>query len=147
MCIRDSSSGFQSYQYRQIEFLLGNKNAAMLKPHAHRADLLAQVQQAYETPSLYDESLRLLARHGVAVPADRLERDWTQPYQASEGVEQAWLCLLYTSMGCAQPPAMAGTNPSATDSFKQNLESWQMRQHACGTRHHLAPFPRQPTLR
>lgn len=83
------SSGFQSYQYRQIEFLLGNKNAAMLKPHAHRADLLAQVQQAYEAPSLYDESLRLLARHGVTVPADRLERDWTQPYLASDGVERA----------------------------------------------------------
>ncbi|MBB1625538.1 tryptophan 2,3-dioxygenase [Achromobacter sp. UMC71] len=87
------SSGFQSYQYRQIEFLLGNKNAAMLKPHAHRADLLAQVRQAYEAPSLYDESLRLLARHGVAVPADHLERDWTQPYQASDGVEQAWLTV------------------------------------------------------
>ena len=65
----------------------------MLKPHAHRADLLAQVQQAYETPSLYEESLRLLERHGVAVPADRLERDWTQPYKASEGVEQAWLTV------------------------------------------------------
>ncbi len=87
------SSGFQSYQYRQIEFLLGNKNAAMLKPHAHREDLLAQVRQAYEAPSLYDESLRLLARHGIAVPADHLERDWTQPYQVSDGVEQAWLTV------------------------------------------------------
>ena len=85
------SSGFQSYQYRQIEFLLGNKNAAMLKPHEHRADLLAQVQSAYEVPSLYDEALRLLARQGLDVPADHLERDWTQPYQASAGVEAAWL--------------------------------------------------------
>ncbi|KAG1452808.1 hypothetical protein G6F57_015866 [Rhizopus arrhizus] len=87
------SSGFQSYQYRQVEFLLGNKNAAMLKPHAHREDLLAQVRTAYEAPSLYDEALRLLARHGVAVPADRLERDWTQPYESSEGVEAAWLTV------------------------------------------------------
>ncbi|ASC63108.1 tryptophan 2,3-dioxygenase [Achromobacter denitrificans] len=85
------SSGFQSYQYRQIEFLLGNKNAAMLKPHEHRADLLAQVQSAYEAPSLYDEALRLLARQGLTVPADHLQRDWTQPYQSSEGVEAAWL--------------------------------------------------------
>ncbi len=85
------SSGFQSYQYRQIEFLLGNKNAAMLKPHEHRADLLAQVQSAYEAPSLYDEALRLLARQGLDVPADHLQRDWTQPYQSSEGVEAAWL--------------------------------------------------------
>jgi tryptophan 2,3-dioxygenase len=87
------SSGFQSYQYRCIEFSLGNKNAAMLKPHAHRPELLAMVQQAYESPSLYDESLRLLARRGIDVPADRLERDWTQPYQASEGVKQAWLTV------------------------------------------------------
>ena len=57
------------------------------------ADLLAQVRQAYETPSLYDESLRLLARRGLDVPAELLQRDWTQPYQASAGVEQAWLTV------------------------------------------------------
>jgi tryptophan 2,3-dioxygenase len=86
-----SSSGFQSYQYRCIEFSLGNKNAAMLQPHAHRPDLLAQVQAAYEAPSLYDEALRLLARRGIAVPQSHTERDWTQPYAASEEVEAAWL--------------------------------------------------------
>jgi tryptophan 2,3-dioxygenase len=85
------SSGFQSYQYRCIEFSLGNKNAAMLKPHAHRPDLLARVEAAFVAPSLYDEALRLLARRGIPVPADRLERDWTQPYEASAGVEEAWL--------------------------------------------------------
>jgi len=88
-----SSSGFQSAQYRCIEFSLGNKNAAMLKPHAHREDLLAQVDAAYRAPSLYDEALRLLARRGLAVPADYVERDWTQPYVASEAVEQAWLAV------------------------------------------------------
>ncbi|AHV92964.1 tryptophan 2,3-dioxygenase [Bordetella holmesii] len=87
------SSGFQSYQYREIEFMLGNKNAAMLRPHAHRPELLAQVQAAYEAPSLYDESLRLLARHGLPVPQDYLQRDWTQPYQASPEVEAAWLTV------------------------------------------------------
>jgi tryptophan 2,3-dioxygenase len=86
-----NSSGFQSAQYRCIEFALGNKNAAMLKPHQHRPDLLAMVQAAYEAPSLYDQSLRLLARRGIAVPTSHLERDWTQPYQADEGVVQAWL--------------------------------------------------------
>ena len=85
------SSGFQSAQYRCIEFALGNKNAAMLKPHAHRPDLLAQVQAAFEAPSLYDESLKLLARHGLAIPDSHTQRDWTQPYQASDVVEQAWL--------------------------------------------------------
>jgi tryptophan 2,3-dioxygenase len=85
-----NSSGFQSYQYRCIEFSLGNKNAAMLRPHAHRSDLLEQVQAAYAAPSLYDVALQLLAREGIHVPANRLQRDWTQPYEASEGVEQAW---------------------------------------------------------
>ena len=85
------SSGFQSWQYRCIEFSLGNKNAAMLKPHAHRPDLLAQVEAAYRAPSLYDEALRLLARRGIAVPAAYLQRDWAQPYVASDEVEAAWL--------------------------------------------------------
>jgi tryptophan 2,3-dioxygenase len=88
-----SSSGFQSVQYRCIEFTLGNKNAAMLKPHAHRAELLAQVQAAHDAPSLYDESLRLLARRGLAVPAASLERDWTQPHVVNDIVEQAWLVV------------------------------------------------------
>lgn len=85
-----NSSGFQSAQYRCIEFALGNKNAAMLKPHAHRPELLAMVERAYRAPSLYDESLRLLARQGLPIPADHLERDWTQPYAASPEVEAAW---------------------------------------------------------
>jgi tryptophan 2,3-dioxygenase len=73
--------------------MLGNKNAAMLKPHTHRPDLLAKVEAAWRAPSLYDESLRLLARRGIAVPAGHLERDWTQPYAADDGVEQAWLTV------------------------------------------------------
>ncbi|AEG93896.1 tryptophan 2,3-dioxygenase [Ramlibacter tataouinensis] len=88
-----NSSGFQSAQYRSIEFALGNKNAAMLKPHAHRPDLLAQVQAFYEAPSLYDESLRLLARRGLPVPASHTQRDWTRPYEESAEVEQAWLTV------------------------------------------------------
>lgn len=88
-----SSSGFQSCQYRCIEFALGNKNAAMLKPHAHRPDLLAQVRAAYEAPSLYDEALRLLARRGLPVPVTHVERDWTAPYEPSDAVEQAWLTV------------------------------------------------------
>ena len=86
-----TSSGFQSAQYRCVEFMLGNKNAEMLKPHAHRPDLLAQVQAAYEAPSLYDEALRLLGRRGLPVPASHTERDWRLPYEANEAVEQAWL--------------------------------------------------------
>ena len=85
------SSGFQSFQYRCIEFSMGNKNAAMLKPHAHSPERLALVQAAYEAPSLYDEALRLLARRGLSIPPSHLQRDWTQPYTASPEVEQAWL--------------------------------------------------------
>jgi tryptophan 2,3-dioxygenase len=86
-----NSSGFQSYQYRCIEFAMGNKNVQMLKPHAHRPDRLAPVRAAFEAPSLYDESLRLLARRGLAVPESHTHRDWTRPYEASEAVEAAWL--------------------------------------------------------
>ncbi|WP_300647823.1 tryptophan 2,3-dioxygenase [Hydrogenophaga sp.] len=85
------SSGFQSHQYRCIEFAMGNKNAAMLKPHAHNPQRLVVVQAAFEAPSLYDEALRLLARRGIAVPQSHTDRDWTQPYEASDAVEQAWL--------------------------------------------------------
>ena len=86
-----SSSGFQSWQYRCIEFSLGNKNALMLKPHEHRPDLLAHVDAAWRAPSLYDEALRLLARRGLAVPATHTLRDWTQPYVEDAQVEAAWL--------------------------------------------------------
>jgi tryptophan 2,3-dioxygenase len=88
-----NSSGFQSWQYRCIEFTLGNKNAAMLKPHAHRPEILARVEAAWRAPSLYDEALRLLARRGLAIPATSLERDWTQPHATNNAVEQAWLTV------------------------------------------------------
>ena len=86
-----NSSGFQSAQYRCFEFALGNKNAAMLEPHAHRPARLAEVRLAFESPSLYDEALRLLARRGLPIPASHLQRDWTQPYEENAEVEQAWL--------------------------------------------------------
>ena len=88
-----NSSGFQSWQYRCIEFMLGNKNAAMLKPHAHRPDILARVEAVWRAPSLYDEALRLLARRGIAIPAANLERDWTKAHEASDAVEAAWLVV------------------------------------------------------
>jgi tryptophan 2,3-dioxygenase len=88
-----NSSGFQSAQYRCVEFALGNKNAAMLEPHAHRPERLAEVRAAFQSPSLYDEALRLLARRGLPVPQSHLERDWTQPYPESAEVEQAWLIV------------------------------------------------------
>lgn len=87
------SSGFQSWQYRCIEFSLGNKNAAMLQPHAHKENLLNWVTQAYEAPSLYDESLLLMAKQGLHIPESHLNRDWRGAYIRNDEVEQAWLAV------------------------------------------------------
>ena len=77
------ASGFQSLQYRLVEFLLGNKNAEMLRVFAHDATGHAELEAALRSPSLYDEFLRYLARHGHAVPPALLERDWSKPHQRS----------------------------------------------------------------
>ena len=84
------SSGFQSHQYRQIEFVLGNRNHAMLKPHAHRPAIHRLLGAELDRPSLYDEALALLARHGIDVPDDVLKRDVRQTHRASPGVTGAW---------------------------------------------------------
>lgn len=84
------SSGFQSWQYRCIEFALGNKNPVMKRPHEHVPTRLDEVERALRAPSLYDEALRFAARRGLAVPASHLGRDWSQPYQASGDVEAMW---------------------------------------------------------
>ncbi|WP_136248369.1 tryptophan 2,3-dioxygenase [Halomonas borealis] len=87
------SSGFQSFQYRELEFLLGNKNAKMVEAHrAHPAhyDHLTTVLQA---PSLYDIVLQRLATRGFAIPAGHLERDWAEPYTACAEVEAAWATI------------------------------------------------------
>ena len=85
-----SSSGFQSWQYRLIEFKLGARDGFMLKPHAHRPDILAVLEAAFHGPSLYDEALRLLGRRGLPVPEAVLRRDLSQPHAADEGVTAAW---------------------------------------------------------
>ncbi|GAA0624887.1 tryptophan 2,3-dioxygenase [Thalassospira tepidiphila] len=85
------SSGFQSYQYRLIEFMLGNRNHAMLRPHAHREDITEMLKAELATPSLYDEALCLLnAEDGIEVPADVLNRDVSAPYLADDAVIAAW---------------------------------------------------------
>lgn len=86
-----ASSGFQSHQYRIIEFMLGNKNATMLKPHAHRPDLQTQVETALHEPSIYDEAIRLLARQGFEIAPDQLERDFSKARVNDDSVQQAWL--------------------------------------------------------
>ncbi|MFZ1680940.1 MAG: tryptophan 2,3-dioxygenase [Rhizobiaceae bacterium] len=84
------SSGFQSWQYRLIEYLLGNRNAAMARPHAHRADIAAKLQAELARPSLYDEVLRLADRNGVPMPASVLARDVSRTHTADPGVLAGW---------------------------------------------------------
>ena len=84
------SSGFQSHQYREIEYLLGNRNRAMLRPHAHRPEIHRRLAAELARPSLYDEAIRLLARNGIAVPEAVLDRDVGAPYAADDGVVEAW---------------------------------------------------------
>jgi tryptophan 2,3-dioxygenase len=88
-----NSSGFQSHQYRLIEFTLGNKQAVMMRPHRHKPPLHEQVQAELATPSLYDEAIRLLARRGHAVDPAALERDWSAEYVYQPSVEAAWLAI------------------------------------------------------
>jgi tryptophan 2,3-dioxygenase len=93
---RDSlgqSSGFQSYQYRVIEFLAGNRNAAMLKPHDHRPDILSKLEEILGAPSLYDEALLLLARNGFDIGADAQRTEWRATRQESREVLQAWKAI------------------------------------------------------
>jgi len=84
------SSGFQSWQYRLIEYAAGNRNVAMLKPHEHRPDILAKLKDELARPSLYDVALQALARSGVAVPEDVLNRDLSQPWVLDPRVTEAW---------------------------------------------------------
>ena len=84
------SSGFQSWQYRQIEFMVGNRNKALLQTRQHKPAITAMLADELQRPSLYDEALRLVARNGVAVPREVLERDVGEPYRLSEGVVGAW---------------------------------------------------------
>ena len=91
---RDSlgaSSGFQSYQYRTIEFLLGNKSAVLMEPHRHRDEMFRALQAQLRAPSLYDEAIRLLARRGFDIAPACVERDWASLREFDESVCRAWV--------------------------------------------------------
>jgi len=84
------SSGFQSWQYRAIEFLAGNRSEAMLKPHAHRPEVVALLERILAEPSLYDEALLLLARQGFDLGADAERSEWRTPRAPNKAVMAAW---------------------------------------------------------
>jgi tryptophan 2,3-dioxygenase len=118
-----ASSGFQSHQYRQIEFLLGNKNEQMVKPYAHRPAVLAEVQAALEAPSFYDEVIRLLARRGFPISPERLNRDWSQPTTHDASVEAAWLKVYQAPSEHWELYEMAEELVDLEDAFRQ----WRFR--------------------
>lgn len=88
-----ASSGFQSFQYREIEFILGNKNAALLAVHTTSPENHAILDQALRSPSVYDHAIQLLARHGLHISPERLARDPSLPTEADESVKEAWLAV------------------------------------------------------
>jgi tryptophan 2,3-dioxygenase len=96
------SSGFQSWQYRLIEFAAGNRNPAMLRPHEHRPEILAKLRAELAQPSLYDVALGALHRAGLPVPAAVLARDLARPWTADAGVEAAWR-VVYADPGAHWP--------------------------------------------
>ena len=84
------SSGFQSWQYRAIEFLAGNRNVAMLGPHAHRPDIMEKLEAILAAPSLYDEAIRLLSRNGFDIGDEASKTDWRETRVESDKVFAAW---------------------------------------------------------
>ena len=88
-----ASSGFQSHQYREIEFLLGNKNATHLQVHRHKPEAHGALTGTLGTPSIYDEAIKAMARSGLPVDPARLDRDWTQPVRSDASVKAAWMTV------------------------------------------------------
>jgi tryptophan 2,3-dioxygenase len=88
-----ASSGFQSHQYRELEFILGNKNAKLLAVHEALPEAHAILERELHAPSVYDEAIMLLARSGLPIAPERLHADWTLPTQADDSVKAAWLAV------------------------------------------------------
>jgi tryptophan 2,3-dioxygenase len=90
------SSGFQSAQYRMLEFLIGNKSSGTIQVFRGEP-VFEQLERALRAPSLYDEVLRLLSRRGLDIPAELIDRDFSEPYQPSKAVAAAWLSVYHNS--------------------------------------------------
>ena len=117
------SSGFQSAQYRLIEFALGNKQAHMIDPHRHQADLTALLEAALAAPSLYDETMQLLARRGFDIAPEVLTRDLTRPHAAHPSVLAAWLTIYHDTATYWDLYELAEELVDVEDMFQQ----WRFR--------------------
>ena len=125
-----TSSGFQSWQYRAVEFLLGNKNADMVKVFDHDEDARAMLADLLVEPSLYDEFLRFLARRGYAVPAELLDRDFTQPYRENDELVDAFASVY------ARPSEHWGVYETCEElvDLEDNFQQWRFRHLQVVTR-------------
>jgi tryptophan 2,3-dioxygenase len=123
---RDSlghASGLQSHQYRQIEFFLGNKNAAYLAPHAHIPDVHARLTATLEAPSLYDEAILLLVRRGFVIDEAVTTRDWAISHTPNDSVQAAWLAIYRDTQTHWSLYELAEKLLDLEDSFQQ----WRFR--------------------
>ena len=118
-----SSSGFQSYQYRMVEFLLGNKDALRMEPHRHRQELFGALDALYRAPSLYDEAIRLLARRGFAIDRACVERDCTSPHAFNDSVCEAWVRVYRDTANHWELYELAEKLVDLEDTFRQ----WRFR--------------------
>lgn len=125
-----TSSGFQSWQYRAVEFLLGNKNADMVKVFDHDEAARSMLAQLLEEPSLYDEFLRYLSRRGYAIPADLLERDVTQPYRENAELVDTFAAVY------ASPTEHWGVYETCEElvDLEDNFQQWRFRHLQVVTR-------------
>ena len=117
------ASGFQSLQYRTVEFLLGNKNADMVKVFGHDPDGQAALRAVLEAPSLYDEFLRYLHRHGHDIPGDRVERDWTLPHARDDRLIPAFQRIYEDTAAHWEAYAMA----EQLLDIEQSFQLWRFR--------------------
>ncbi len=117
------SSGFQSAQYREVEFLLGNKNADMVEVFTHDEQARGELLQLLVERSLYDEFIGYLSRRGYAVPAEALERDWSQPYRAVDGLVDVFAAVY------AQPDQHWGVYETCEElvDVEDNFQQWRFR--------------------
>ncbi|WP_043830142.1 tryptophan 2,3-dioxygenase [Muricoccus aerilatus] len=117
------SSGFQSWQYRLMEILLGARDEFMLKPHAHDAALTARLRAAFDAPSLYQEALRLVARRGIPVPDSVLIANPSERHVENEGVVEAWAVIYRNSNEYFDLYELAEELVDLEDAFQQ----WRFR--------------------
>lgn len=118
-----NSSGFQSFQYRMVEFLLGNKRAVLMEPHRHRGEIFATLEALHRAPSIYDEAIRLLARRGFALAPECVERDWTALRSLDPTVLAAWVRVYRDTQAHWELYELAEKLVDLEDAFRQ----WRFR--------------------